>query len=230
MLPVCEPKIAIQDRACRACVGGVEPLEMKSFYSPRKGGHEMGFVYLVALCILLLAGFRVLRAGLLPELPNFSPVAAVALCGGLFLPGVLAWMLPVGILFLSDLVLAMLLGYPAFGSAQFVSWSCILAIVGIGRLLSKASFSTPRFFSALVGGGLLFYIVTNTAAWIGNPSYSSGLGGLFMSLTTGLPGYPPTWIFYRNALISDLIFGSLLLAIWAVARRVLHEKSQTVGA
>jgi hypothetical protein len=203
---------------------------MKNFCALRKGGHEMGVVSLVALCILLLAGFRVLRAGLLPELPNFSPVAAVAFCGGLFLPGVLAWMLPIGILLVSDLALAMLLGYPAFGSAQFVSWSCILAVVGIGRLLSKASFSTPRFFSALIGSGLIFYIVTNAAAWIGNPSYPRGLGGLWMSLTTGLPGYPPTWVFYRNALVSDLIFGSLLLAVWAVACRVAHENRQAVKA
>ena len=199
---------------------------MKSFLTLRKGGNEAGVVALVAICILLLAGFRVLRAGLLPELPNFSPVAAVAFCGGLFLPSVLAWIVPVGILFVSDLALAMLLGYPAFSSAQFVSWTCILAVVGIGRLLSKASFSTPRFFSALIGSGLLFYLVTNTAAWIGNPSYPRGLGGLWMSLTTGLPGFPPSWMFYRNALVSDLIFGALLLAVWALARRAVRENPQ----
>jgi len=198
---------------------------MKSFYTPRKDGNEAGVVALVAVCILLLAGFRVLRAGFLPELPNFSPVAAVAFCGGLFLPGVLAWIVPISVLFVSDLALAMLLGYPAFSSAQFVSWTCILAVVGIGRLLSKASFSTPRFFSALIGSGLFLYVVTNTVAWIGNPSYPRGLGGLWMSLTTGLPGFPPSWMFYRNALVSDLVFGVLLLAVWALARRTAREDS-----
>lgn len=203
---------------------------MKSFYTPRKGGDEAGIVALVTVCILLLAGFRVLRAGLLPELPNFSPVAAVAFCGGLFLPGVLACIVPISVLFVSDLALAMLLGYPAFSSAQFVSWTCILAVVEIGRLLSKASFSTPRFFSALIGSGLFFYLVTNTAAWIGNPSYPRGLGGLWMSLTTGLPGFPPSWMFYRNALVSDLVFGVLLLSVWALARRTARENPQLHGA
>jgi hypothetical protein len=187
-------------------------------------------VALIAVCIVLLAGFRVLRAGLLPELPNFSPLSAVAFCGGLFLPGILAWIVPISVLVVSDLALAMLIGYPAFSSAQFVSWACILAVVGIGRLLSKASFSTPRFFSALIGSGLLFYLVTNTAAWIGNPSYPRGLGGLWMSLTTGLPGFPPSWIFYRNALVSDLIFGALLVAVWSLARRVVREDSQLHSA
>jgi len=203
---------------------------MKSFFTPRKDGNEAGVVALVAVCILLLAGFRVLRAGFLPELPNFSPVAAVAFCGGLFLPGVLAWIVPISVLFVSDLALAMLLGYPAFSSAQFVSWTCILAVVEIGRLLSKASFSTPRFFSALIGSGLFFYLVTNTAAWIGNPSYPRGLGGLWMSLTTGLPGFPPSWMFYRNALVSDLVFGVLLLSVWALARRTARENPQLHGA
>ena len=203
---------------------------MKSFFTPRKDGNEAGVVALVAVCILLLAGFRVLRAGFLPELPNFSPVAAVAFCGGLFLPGVLAWIVPISVLLVSDLALAMLLGYPAFSSAQFVSWTCILAVVEIGRLLSKASFSTPRFFSALIGSGLFFYLVTNTAAWIGNPSYPRGLGGLWMSLTTGLPGFPPSWMFYRNALVSDLVFGVLLLSVWALARRTARENPQLHGA
>jgi hypothetical protein len=203
---------------------------MKSFYIPRKGGDEAGIVALVTVCILLLAGFRELRAGFLPELPNFSPVSAVAFCGGLFLPGILAWIVPISVLFVSDLALAMLIGYPAFSSAQFVSWACILGVVGIGRLLSKASFSSLRFFSALIGSGLLFYLVTNTAAWIGNPSYPKGLGGLWMSLTTGLPGFPPSWIFYRNALVSDLIFGALLLAVWSLASRAVREDSQLHSA
>jgi hypothetical protein len=203
---------------------------MKNFHTPRKAGNEISIVAFVAVCIVLLAGFRVLRAGALPELPNFSPVSAVAFCGGLFLPGILAWIVPISVLFVSDLALAMLIGYPAFSAAQFVSWACILAVVGIGRFLSKASFSSLRFFSALIGSGLLFYLVTNTAAWIGNPSYPRGLGGLWMSLTTGLPGFPPSWIFYRNALVSDLIFGALLLAVWTLASRAVREDSQLHSA
>jgi hypothetical protein len=185
---------------------------------------------MVVVSILLLAGFRVLRAVLLPELPNFSPVSAVAFCSGLFLPGVLAWIVPISVLFASDMALAVLLGYPVFSSAQFVSWICILAGIGIGCLLSKVALSTLRFFFALIGSGLLFYLGTNTAAWICNSSYPRGLGGLWMSLTTGLPGFPPSWMFYRNALVSDLIFGALLLAVWTLARCAVRQKFQLHSA
>ena len=95
---------------------------------------------------------------------------------------------------------------------------------GVGFILDKVA------IQLLIGSGLFFYLVTNTAAWIGNPSYPRGLGGLWMSLTTGLPSFPPSWMFYRNALVSDLIFGALLLAVWALARRTVRENPQLHSA
>jgi len=173
----------------------------------------------VGLCIVLLAGFRVLRAALMPDLPNFSPVTAVAVCGAFLLPGALGWILPLGALMVSDLLLAMVLGYPALSSAQLVVWGTILALVGFARLVARGGFSLVRYFASVLGGGVVFYLVTNTASWIANPAYPRGLGGLWMSLTTGLPGFPPTWMFFRNSLVSDFLFAGILLAVWAVASR-----------
>lgn len=182
------------------------------FSSPR--------VALVAgVLILLLAVFRVLRAVWLPELPNFSPIAAVAFCGGLFLSGWIAWALPLGALVLSDLALSMVLGYAPFSAGQVVVWMSIVGIVGIGRLVSvRGGVSVFGFFGVLVGSGVAFYVVTNTGAWLMNPAYPRGLEGLWMSLTTGLPGFPPSWVFFRNALVSDVLFGALLLAVRAYAQ------------
>jgi hypothetical protein len=173
----------------------------------------------VGLCIVLLAGFRVLRATLLPEFPNFSPVTAVAVCGAFLLPGTLGWILPLGALIVSDFLLALVLGYPALSSAQLVVWGTILALVGFARLVACGGFSPVRYFGSVLGGGVFFYLVTNTASWLANPAYSRGLGGLWMSLTTGLPGFPPTWMFFRNSLVSDFLFAGVLLAVWAVAAR-----------
>jgi hypothetical protein len=57
-------------------------------------------------------------------------------------------------------------------------------------------------------GALLFYIVTNTAAWVSLP-YAKTLAGWIQAITTGLPGYPPTWEFFRNTLMSGGIFTGL---------------------
>ena len=173
----------------------------------------------VGLCIVLLTGFRVLRAALLPEFPNFSPVTAVVVCGAFLLPGALGWILPLGALMVSDFLLALVHGYPALSSAQLVVWGTILALVGFSRLVARGGFSPVRYFGSVLGGGVFFYLVTNAASWVGNPAYPRGLGGLWMSLTTGLPGFPPTWMFFRNSLISDFLFAGVLLAVWAVAAR-----------
>jgi len=181
-------------------------------------------VVLVAACIVAVAAFRVARAAFLPEIPNFAPVAALAFCGGLFLPGLAGWILPMVVLAGSDLALSALLGYPVFSGAQSVAWLCTLAVIGLGRWLSASpSLGLGRFFGSVLGGSVLFYLVTNTAGWLANPAYARGLSGLWTSLTVGVPGYPPTWMFFRNSAISDLIFAGLVLAVWVVATRSLRR-------
>lgn len=192
-------------------------------------GENARAVFVSGLCIVLLAVFRVLRAAYLPELPNFSPVSAVAVCGAFLIPGALGWLIPLGALMVSDLLLALVLGYPALSGAQLVVWGTILALVGFARLAGRGGFSPVRYFGSVLGGGAIFYLVTNTASWIANPAYPRGLGGLWMSLTTGLPGFPPTWMFFRNSLVSDFLFAALLLAVWALASRTAPRALQSAA-
>jgi hypothetical protein len=39
--------------------------------------------------------------------------------------------------------------------------------------------------------------------------YAKTLAGWIQAITTGLPGYPPTWEFFRNTLLSGGIFSGL---------------------
>jgi hypothetical protein len=64
---------------------------------------------------------------------------------------------------------------------------------------------------AAVGASVLFYVVTNTGAWLASPLYARTAAGWVQALTTGLPGYPSTLVFYRHTLASDLIFTGLFL-------------------
>ncbi len=176
-------------------------------------------VLMTCACVVLLAIFRVLHATVLPEWPNFSPMAAVAFCGGFLLPGWMAWGVPLGALFISDLLLAAFLGYPAFGLGQTAAWLSLALIVAIGRgMAARSIHSLTGIFSGLFAGGILFYFITNAVCWLTMPAYPRGLDGLWMSLTTGLPGFPPSWLFFRNSLISDFLFASTLLSLWSLAR------------
>jgi hypothetical protein len=187
---------------------------MNSFF----GSENRRAVYLVVASLVLLAVFRVVRAAALPELPNFFPVTALAFCGGFFLSGMSAWILPLAVLFASDIALAMVMGYPVFGGGQLAAWGSLVLVVAIGRIAaSRGGFSLVGCFGGLLGGGVVFYLITNTAAWLANPAYPRGLGGLWMSLTTGLPGYPPTWMFFRNSVAADFLFTGLLIGVCLLA-------------
>lgn len=168
-------------------------------------------------CLLAAAGFRVLRATMVPELPNFSPVAAIAFCGAFFLPGVVAWGLPLGCLVVSDIVLSMALGYPAVSAAQLSAWAGIGLVVALGRWFAVRGWGGPgAVLGGVLGGGLVFHLVTNAASWLMNPAYPRGFEGLWISLTTGLPGFPPTWVFFRNSIVSDLVFAGIILVVHAL--------------
>jgi hypothetical protein len=45
--------------------------------------------------------------------------------------------------------------------------------------------------------------------------YAQTYSGWVQALTTGLPGYEPTWTFFRSSLLSDLLFTLLFFACMA---------------
>jgi hypothetical protein len=179
--------------------------------------------------LLLLAAifFRVLRVDLAPEvLPNFSPLMAAALCGAVFIPGWLGMIVPVLALLISDAALNTHYGEPVISSQLLWTLPCYLIAVGFGWILRERRAG----FWSILGGTLLssviFYVVTNTGSWLGFTAYPQNLAGWVQSLTVGLPGYPPTWTFFRNSLISDLLFAAFFVAV----ERVLAPRKAAVIA
>jgi len=166
--------------------------------------------------ILLLGGvfFRVLRVDVAPEvLPNFSPLMASALCGALFLPGILGLLIPVTALLISDALLSLHYGTPVISLQLLLTLPCYLLAVGVGWLLRGGSRGLPMVLGATLGLAVIFYVVTNTGCWFGAAAYPQSFAGWIQSLTTGLPGYPPTWTFFRNSLIGDLLFAAAFVTL-----------------
>ncbi len=144
-------------------------------------------------------------------LPNFSPMAALCLCGAAFLPKRLAVIVPLVALFGTDIALNAHYGFPLLTVEFFGKTVAFAAVAALGwSLRGKARASV--IFPAVLGGSVFFYIATNTASWLYEPGYAKTLAGWWQALTTGLPGFPPTWTFYRNTLVSDVVFTALFLA------------------
>jgi hypothetical protein len=144
-------------------------------------------------------------------LPNFSPMAALCLCGAACLPRRFAIAVPFVALLGTDIALNAYYGFPLF-TVEFLGKSlAFAAVAALGWRLRN----NPRaavLLPAVVGSSLFFYLVTNTASWLYEPGYAKTIAGWLQALTTGLPGFAPTWMFYRNTLAGDVLFAVLFLA------------------
>jgi hypothetical protein len=155
---------------------------------------------------------------------NFSAAYALFFCAGLYLPRRLAWTVPLAVVAATDLVITFFYYHPPnYTLWQFVkdmapnyAAYALLIALGVG-LRGKRTWWT--LISGGIFGAILFYLITNTAAWLWNPEYPKTLAGWVQALTTGLPGYPPTWEFFRGTLLSGGIFSALFAGAmkWAEA-------------
>jgi hypothetical protein len=145
-------------------------------------------------------------------LHNFAPLAAVALCGAVYLPRRIAMVLPLVMLLISDLALNLFHYHQPFFTFDIVPRYFALALIaGLGFAL-RGRDRLGWLLGASFVGSVLFYVITNTGSWIYEPAYAKTFAGWLQALTTGLPGYPSTWTFYRNTLLGDLLFTVLFFA------------------
>src|SRR5436305_12990408 len=145
-------------------------------------------------------------------LSNFAPMAAIALCAAACFPTKFKFTIPMIALLISDVVLNMSYGFSLF-SPFVVSHYIGFALVGaVGWLLRKhASFKT--LLPASIAASVIFYVVTNGVSWLFEPGYPKNFAGLIQALTVGLPAYSgtPSWMFFRNSVLSDLLFTGLFI-------------------
>ncbi len=123
---------------------------------------------------------------------------------------------PLLALFVSDVVLNLHYGASLLDPLIFGRYLALVAVGLLGvALQNRASLKT--MLPASIAGSVIFYVITNTFSWLSDPGYVKNFAGLVQALTVGLPAYSatPTWMFFRNSLVSDLIF--------TCAVRPLHE-------
>lgn len=149
-------------------------------------------------------------------LHNFAPLSAIALCGAMSLPRRASFTIPLVGLLVSDLILNQYYGVPLLSFEMMARYVVLAAIAGAGWWLRRH----PQAMVVLGMSALCsvaFYFVTNTASWITEPAYAKTFAGWAQALTGGLPGYPPTLTFFRNTLLSDVLFTGLFLVCMRLA-------------
>jgi hypothetical protein len=191
---------------------------------------------LPAIFIVVFAVSRI--PGLMPW--NFSVAYAFVFCAGVFFRGRTAWWLPLLTIMATDIGLNVYYQHKdptadVWSAANLANlafnYVAYAALIFLGR-----RFKPQSSLLSLVGGGvfgaILFYLITNTASWLfnpfHNPEYAKTLLGWLIALTKGTGGYPQTWEFFRNTLMS----AGLFTALFGAAAKLTAESpaDKTAGA
>lgn len=183
------------------------------------------------LPVLLMLAFALSRwPGLLPW--NFSAYYALAFCGGVFLPRKLAWWLPLTTLVITDVLLNFYhtaQGYNAWQPEILFNYVAVVLLIWLGTRFSPRA-SLWKLVSGGLLGAILFYLITNTAAWLfnpfNNPEYVKTFGGWFIALTKGTAGYPETWQFFRSTLLSGGLFTALFAGAMKLAEAMEPKEEE----
>jgi hypothetical protein len=164
---------------------------------------------------------------------NFSPLAAILLCSAAYLPRPFILLAGLGPVLAADLILNAHYHQPLIDSGMFSRYFCFGLILLLGGLVRKQHHHKMFFlFGSTLIGSALFYLMTNTTTWISTADYAKTLPGWWQAMTTGVPGYPPTLLFFRNTLLSDLFFTALFVltkASFHRSRSWMAEESPTAA-
>jgi hypothetical protein len=182
------------------------------------------------ILILAAVAYRMAAALLIHSgttwLSNLAPLAAIALCAAAYFPKRYKFTVPMIALLISDVVLNIHYGFSLLSPFVASHYLGFALVGGLGLLLQNRA-SLKTLLPASIAASVIFYAVTNTVSWVFDPGYVKNFGGLLQALTVGLPAYSatPTWMFFRNTILSDLFFTLLFVACMNFGRKTSRARA-----
>jgi hypothetical protein len=166
---------------------------------------------LAYLFVIIAAGLR-----FLPHPFHFTPVGAALLFFGAYRPKREMW-IPVAVLVASDLLLNRFVYNIPLHADQLVVWAWYAGAIAIGMLLRK-QLSAPRVAGASLSASISFYLISNFAVWATYEMYPKTWQGLLACYAAAVP-------FFRNTVVSDLVFSAVLFSVPLAIAAARHEKA-----
>jgi len=179
-------------------------------------------IWSLVVMIVVAALYRII-----PGRPfGFAPQWALAIFAGAIVKDKkLAFLLPLTSMFLSDLLYqglftAGLSPIQGFYQSQWVNYLLFTSVTVFGFLIKKGT--VTNIFLVSLAGPTYFFLVSNFLTWLGVGEfveYPKNWAGLMECYTAGVP-------FYKNSLISTVIFSAVLFGSWYfISRRVAKPVS-----
>ena len=142
---------------------------------------------------------------LIIHLPNFTPMIALALFGGVYLRKRQAVILPVLMMVIADLFIGVDATFP-------FTWGSMALIALIGLWVRKNKSFTTVASSSLLSSAL-FFLVTNFGVWLVQNMYPRTPAGLLECYVMAVP-------FFGSTLVSTVVYTAVLFGgyEWTAAR------------
>ena len=149
--------------------------------------------------LILFLIFIGVMSRIYPYAPNFTPMLSIALLSGFYSKNRFFVLLPILIMLMSDIML---------GNHAIVPWvySSFILIFALGYFIKKSSYSYILIFS--IFSSVIFFIISNLGVWF-TGGYSYSFNGLIACYTAAIP-------FFKNTLISTILYSSLIHAVVSV--------------
>ena len=148
--------------------------------------------------IAIVIIFITLFARLIPHVPNFSPLVAVALFSGVYLKKRYSFLIPLSIIIFSDLIIG-------FHNTIIFTWGSVLLIYFLGKNLAKRKNLLTTVSYTLISS-VLFFIITNFGVWLMG-WYPRTAAGLLNCYIMAIP-------FFRTSLAANLIYVGIMFGIY----------------
>ncbi|RZK48437.1 MAG: hypothetical protein EOO99_09880 [Pedobacter sp.] len=137
-------------------------------------------------------------------LASFTGIGAVALFGGAYIKNITqAMILPIALLFISDLCLILTMGVDyAFGPSTPFMYGAFILMTLVGKLILR-KVNVQNIVLASLTGVFIHWVVTDIPEWYQNPAYAQNLKGFWQVLVLAIP-------FERTFLVSTLVYSSIM--------------------
>jgi hypothetical protein len=147
---------------------------------------------------------------LIPHIPNFTPIGAIALFSGTYiLSRRLSFLLPLGVLLFSDILLELVYGNGFYRDMVFVYGSFAI-VVTLGFLL-RGREQRQTIMVASLCSSIIFFFITNFGTWLMYDLYPKTGSGLISCYIAGIP-------FFKGTVMGDLFYSLLLFGSYALAK------------
>ncbi len=165
-------------------------------------------------CLVLVT----LSSRLIPHLPNFTSLTSVALFSGFFFRSrILALLVPLSSLFLSDLFLG-------WHSQIFSVYSSFTLTVLLGHWFKTTrgekhlkDLKEMSFLGGVLSSSSIFFIISNFFVWCFDGMYPLNTAGLVQCYIQALP-------FFRNELMSNFIYSFCLFSAWHIIKKNVPQE------